>query len=237
LDKNISLYNSAVMGMHNYYCMATMVSADFAAIQYRAMGKANAVNHNRRCIPLEREGTTCSKVIMERYGKSKQLRWMRDRVIVPAGYVSYVYPKYKRRYVNKYVRKYDDMENCVRFDVMKYIMEHAASYPTLEMADNTLSRYIAQKGRCAVTHELLAVHDMVCLYIKPVRGRRNDTYQNLILVSGDISNLILAENDKTISRCVKTLSLTDEMRDKINKLRIHRGLKGLQFEDYISTKK
>ena len=26
------------------------------------------VVHNRRCIPLEREGKTCSKVIMERYG-------------------------------------------------------------------------------------------------------------------------------------------------------------------------
>ena len=207
------------MGMHNYYCMATMVSADFAAIQYRAMGKANAVNHNRRCIPLEREGKTCSKVIMERYGKSKQLRWMRDRAVVPAGYVSYVYPKYKRRCVNKYVRKYDDAENCTSFDVMRYIMEHAESYPTLEMADNTLSRYIAQKGKCAVTHEPLAVHDMVSQHIKPTQGKRNDTYQNLIIVSSNISKLILAENDK------------------INKLRMHRGLEGLQFEDYISTKK
>ena len=29
-----------VMGMHNYYCMATMVSADFAEIAYKVeMGK------------------------------------------------------------------------------------------------------------------------------------------------------------------------------------------------------
>lgn len=237
LDKNISLYNSAVMGMHNYYCMATMVSADFAAIQYRAMGKANAMNHNRRCIPLEREGTVGSKAIMERYGKSKQLRWIRGRTIVPAGYVSYVYPKYKRRCVNKYVRKYDDAENCTSFDVMRYIMEHAESYPTLEMADNTLSRYIAQKGKCAVTHEPLAVPDMVSQHIKPVQGKRNDTYQNLIIVSSDISKLILAENDKTISKYVRALNLTDKMQDKINKLRKHRGLKELQFEDYIGTKK
>lgn len=32
IDRNISLYNAMVMGMHNYYCMATMVSADFAEI-------------------------------------------------------------------------------------------------------------------------------------------------------------------------------------------------------------
>lgn len=28
LEKNITLYNSVVMGMHNYYCMAMMVSAE-----------------------------------------------------------------------------------------------------------------------------------------------------------------------------------------------------------------
>jgi hypothetical protein len=35
---------------------------------------------------------------------------------------------------------------------MKFMMENAHLYPTLEMADNALSRYIAQKGKCAVTH-------------------------------------------------------------------------------------
>ncbi len=237
LEKNITLYNSVVMGMHNYYCMATMVSADFAEIHYRAMGKSNGVNHNRRCIPLKKEGEITSKVIMERYGASKQFRWMRGRMILPVGYVSYVYPKYKRRCVNKYIRKYSDGENCVSFEVMKYMMENAKSYPTLEMADNALSRYIAQKGKCAVTHEPLSVYDMVCQHIKPVKGERNDTYRNLIIISADVSKLILAENKKTIRRMVRTLSLTAEMQDKVNKLRKHRELEKIQFEDYIDTKK
>ena len=73
-------------------------------------------------------------------------------MIIPVGYVAYEYPKYKRREVNKYVRKYSDIENCISYDVMKYMMENAHLYPTLEMADNALSRYIAQKGKCAVTH-------------------------------------------------------------------------------------
>ena len=64
--------------------------------------------------------------------------------------MSYEYPKYKRRKVNKYVRKYSDVENCISYDVMKHMMENAHLYPTLEMADNALSRYIALKGKCAV---------------------------------------------------------------------------------------
>lgn len=155
LDKNINLYNAMVMGMHNYYCMATLVSADFAEIAFKVTGKSNGMNHNRRCFPIEKQGEITSKYILEKYGKSKQFRWINGRMIVPIGYVAYEYPKYKRREVNKYVRKYSDAENCISFEVMKYMMENAHLYPTLEMADNALSRYIAQKGKCAVIIEKL----------------------------------------------------------------------------------
>lgn len=70
------------------------------------------MNHNRRCFPIEKQGEITSKYILEKYGKSKQFRWINGRMIVPIGYVAYEYPKYKRREVNKYVRKYSDAENC-----------------------------------------------------------------------------------------------------------------------------
>ncbi len=237
LDANITKYNAIVMGLHNYFCMATMVSADFAEIAYRATGKRNGVNHNRRCIPLLKEGEFQSTFLKERYGESEQCRWMKGRLLVPVGYVQYTYPKYKRRCVNKYVRKYDDAINCVSFDVMKYMIEHASEYPTLEMADNAVSRYIAQKGKCAVTHEPLTTDDMVCQHILPTNGERNDTYKNLILLSKDVAKLILAETSRSIQRYISRLNLSEEMMDKVNKLREHRGLSGIQFEDYTGTKK
>lgn len=158
-------------------------------------------------------------------------------MIVPVGYVSYEYPKYKRREVNKYVRKYSDVENCISFEVMKYMMENAHLYPTLEMADNALSRYIAQKGKCAVTHNALTIVDMVCEHIKPCKGERNDTYRNLIILSKEVSDLVGEENSNKVSKLLKNLPLTKEMQDKINKLREHRELEMIQFEDYIGTKK
>ena len=237
IDRNISLYNAMVMGMHNYYCMATMVSADFAEIAFKVMGKSNGMNHNNRCYPIERQGEITSKFIQEKYGKSKQFRWIKGRMIIPVGYVAYEYPKYKRREVNKYVRKYSDTENCISYDVMKYMMENAHLYPTLEMADNALSRYIAQKGKCAVTHNALSISDMVCVHIKPCKGERNDTYRNLIILSKEVSELVGATNPVKIGKLLTDLQLTEEMKDKINKLRKHRELEEIQFEDYIGTKK
>ena len=237
IDRNISLYNAMVMGMHNYYCMATMVSADFAEIAFKVTGKSNGMNHNNRCYPIERQGEITSKFIQEKYGKSKQFRWIKGRMIIPVGYVAYEYPKYKRREVNKYVRKYSDIENCISYDVMKYMMENAHLYPTLEMADNALSRYIAQKGKCAVTHNALSISDMVCVHIKPCKGERNDTYRNLIILSKEVSELIGATNPVKIGKLLTDLQLTEEMKDKINKLRKHRELEEIQFEDYMGTKK
>jgi len=237
IDRNISLYNAMVMGMHNYYCMATMVSADFAEIAFKVTGKSNGMNHNNRCYPIERQGEITSKFIQEKYGKSKQFRWIKGRMIIPVGYVAYEYPKYKRREVNKYVRKYSDIENCISYDVMKYMMENAHLYPTLEMADNALSRYIAQKGKCAVTHNALSISDMVGVHIKPCKGERNDTYRNLIILSKEVSELVGAMNPVKIGKLLKDLQLTEEMKDKINKLRKHRELEKIQFEDYIGTKK
>ena len=139
--------------------------------------------------------------------------------------------------MNKYIRKFEDGINCVSFDVMKYMIEHASAYPTLEMADNAVSRYIAQKGKCAVTHEPLSVMDMVCLHIKPPCGSRNDTYKNLILLSADAARLVTASNESVIRQSLSRLTLSDEMQNKINKLREHRNLATLQFEDYTDTKK
>ena len=121
-------------------------------------------------------------IIQEKYGKSKQFRWINGKMIIPVGYVSYEYPKYKRHEVNKYVRKYSDIENCISYDVMKY------------MVKNALSRYIVQKGKCAVTHNALSISDMVCVHIKPCKGERNDTYRNLIILSKAVSEVVRATN-------------------------------------------
>lgn len=235
-NQNITRFNSIVMGLHNYFKMATMVSADFAEIKFRALGNWEKVNNNDRFPTLETTGPIVSATMMERYGRSEQCRWINGRLLVPVGFVQYDYPKYKRREVNKYVRKYSDGINCVSFEVMKYMIEHPEQYKSTEMADNAVSRYIAQKGKCAITHEAVTVEDMVCLHIKHEKYKRNDTYRNLIIVSEVAAKLIQSEKRKDIAKAVALITLTDEMKEKVNKLRKLRELQEIQFEDYAGKK-
>ena len=84
-------------------------------IYYKSLeiGKANGMNHNGKFLPLEKHGEFTSLFLKDRYGKSKRCRWIKGRVIVPVSYVQHIYPKFKRRDVNKYIPKYTDNENCI----------------------------------------------------------------------------------------------------------------------------
>lgn len=229
LDKNISLHNSLICGLHNYYKMVTHVSADFAEIGYPIQKMLSGANHNSRQCLVEKSGEIRSRFIADNYGKSKQMRWIHDRPIIPVAYVQHEYPKYKRREVNKYVLKNEaeyHVPNSISFEIIRYLMENAYKWESIEFADNMLSRYIAQKGNCAVTHKPLRLHNMECHHIKPRQGGQseNNSYRNLVLLCAEAHRLITATRKETIEKYVQMLNLDEEQLAKINKFRKLAGM-------------
>lgn len=229
LDKNISLHNSLICGLHNYYKMATHVSADFAEIGYPIQKMLSGANHNSRQCSVEKSGEIRSRFIADNYGKSKQMRWIHDRPIIPVAYVQHEYPKYKRREVNKYVLKNEaeyHVPNSISFEIIRYLMENAYKWESIEFADNILSRYIAQKGNCAVTHKPLRLHNMECHHIKPRQGGQseNNSYRNLVLLCAEAHRLITAARKETIEKYVQMLNLDEKQLAKINKFRKLAGM-------------
>lgn len=88
---------------------------------------------------------------------------------------------------------------------------------------------ITNRGGIASSRYEILFH--VCIVIT------YDTYKNLILLSADAAKLVTASNDGVIRQSLSRLTLSDDMQNKINKLREHRNLATLQFEDYTDTKK
>jgi len=229
LDKNISLHNSLISGLHNYYKMATHVSADFAEIGYPIQKMLSGANHNSRRCPVEKSGEIRSRFIADNYGKSKQMRWIHDRPIIPVAYAQHEYPKYKRREVNKYVLKSEaeyHVPDSINFEIIRYLMENAYKWESIEFADNMLSRYIAQKGNCAVTHKPLRLHNMECHHIKPRQGgqKEDNSYRNLVILCTEVHRLITATRKETIEKYVQMLNLDEKQLAKINKFRKLAGM-------------
>ena len=70
----------------------------------------------------------------------------------------------------------------------------------LEFADNRISRYSMQLGKCAVTGEFLTSDKVHCHHKLPRHMGGTDEFSNLVIVHKNVHRLIHATSEKTIER-------------------------------------
>lgn len=103
---------------------------------------------------------------------------------------------------------------------MLWLMKNPVRGRSIEYADNRISLYAAQYGKCAVTGQIMNAHDIHCHHKVPVSMGGTDEYANLVLVLKDVHVLIHASSETTIKRYLCELKLEKSQLDKLNKLRI-----------------
>ena len=217
--KEVSLYNSMVMGIHNYYCIATKCSLDFKNVAR----SINFVLQNRLMDRLRKQGTlTGFKVIRDKYGRSKQMRYIHDMPIIPIGYAQYRIPFYKKRSINIYTaegRSEIHKKLGVNMHILLTLMRMKDINNSIEYMDNRLSLYSAQNGKCAVTGRVLELGEIHCHHKIPLKYGGTDRYGNLIIIHESVHRLIHATDKDIIKKYLDLLSLTDSQIKKINLLR------------------
>ena len=85
--------------------------------------------------------------------------------------------------------------------------------------DNRISRYVSQKGRCAVTGMPLEIDEIHCHHKKPKRDGGTDEYKNLVIIHKDVHRLIHAKDKETIDKYIRLLQPNENQLAKINKYR------------------
>lgn len=226
--KAINRYNSIVIGVHNYYEMATLVSQDMGWIAKQI----NTVQYNRLRGKISKNGIINNKYLESRYGKSEQMRFVEGVPIVPIGYVQHKSPMAKNYKANAYTeegRKYIHKQLSMDKETLKWILEHPIQSRSTEYNDNRVSKYVAQKGKCSVTGKILDVKSMHLHHIIPRKNGGTDKYNNLTLVDGEIHKLIHATEEETIKALVELISTTEQIK-KLNKLRAQAGTQEIKIE-------
>ena len=71
---------------------------------------------------------------------------------------------------------------------------------SIEYADNRISLFAAQYGKCAVTGKFLNCHEIHCHHKIPKSMGGTDAYANLVIVGGTIHQLIHVTDEETIYR-------------------------------------
>ena len=211
-------YNSVVAGLHEYYCISTEVSHDFSRLAF----SINKQLRNRLKGDLSKKGQLRNGFIKEKYGTSRQMRFLHGRPVVPLGYVQPKNAQHKRKSINKYtVKGREQIHKNLAIDTatMLWLMRNPVKGRTIEYADNRISLYAAQYGKCAVTGIPMDSHDIHCHHKVPVSNGGSDEYANLILVSKEVHILIHASSEPTIEKYLKSLNLDNKQIEKLNKLR------------------
>jgi len=230
--KRINHYNSYVMGIHQYYCMATSVNADFQPLAYEI--KASIKVRLRKRVKRRCKKQISGKYVKDKYGKSKEVRYINSNIVVPIGYVQHHPPVHKKKVVNKYTvegRK-EIHKSLERVDIsmVHSLMRNPTKSESIEYNDNRISLFVAQNGKCAITSNILAINDVHCHHITPRKLGGSDGYSNLIIVCERIHRAIHAKDLETITEIMKAYRLTKKQRDKYNKLRQDAGCETFTFD-------
>lgn len=223
--KEIVVYNSMVLGIQNYYRIATNVASDLNGIQNRnhriMYNRLNTQKGNR----LVKQGRTLTDMEKKRYGKSKSLRYIKGtrEPIYPICYVQFKNPIAFNRRTCPYTVEgraviHDKLGiNC---GMLHQLMNQKKGNSSIEYYDNRISLYSAQWGKCYVTSkELLSVDDIHCHHKKAKYRGGTDEYSNLVLVDKDVHRLLHANKLETIEYYINLLNIKSTELRKVNRLR------------------
>ena len=224
----VSRFNSYVIGVHNYYSMATMVCYDLHELAFSVHKSLNArlgkrtktakhvkKNHIKYDIP---------DYIREKYGNSAQLRFIHGAALAPVGYVKHRNPMLKKRRINSYTPEgrellHKMLGKSIDVGIMHYLMQNPIPYKSIAYNDNRISLYCAQYGRCAVSGKKLEIGEIHCHHKVPKHLGGTDEYKNLIIVSSDIHRLIHATKPETMQKYLERLKLDAKQLRKLKNLR------------------
>lgn len=223
----IRKYNAMVIGVQDYYSIATHVAVDFRKVSYAVSAVMASQYHEGKGkrSHITKEGNTLTEFEKKRYGKCKMLRYTRHGKypIYPISYVQPHPPISKRRKVNSYTSEgrkglHDNL--TLDKNILVQLMQEKVYDVSTEFADNKLSLYSAQKGKCAVTQRVFqSTSDIHCHHKVSREKGGTDKYNNLVLVLEPVHKLIHARKEETITKYLDILQLTDFQIEKVNKLR------------------
>ena len=222
ISLNVGDYNAKVIGVQDYYCIATRVNLNFSDIARPINGQLL-----HRIDGIKKQGEIKNRYLRKRYGKSKQMRWIGETPLVPLAYVQFKIPMRKSRKINPYTPKgRAEIHDNLRIDVnsMLWLMRHPIPTESVRYNDNRVSLYAGQDGKCAITGKKLDVQTCICYRKTNDCKKGNDSYQNLLLLSLQGLAIVNSEDMMSVVALVKEYSLNAKVITKVNKLRATAGL-------------
>lgn len=220
---SVMRFNATILGLHNYFKIATNVYVDFGRIAFDVRKTLLCRTKTHRT----KTGSK-SKAFQNFYGEfTGKVFYVEKMALYPVNGVKTSPPMCFTQSICNYTqegrRKIHEMQKSVSPQILQYLMENPIKGKSVELNDNRVSMYVAQRGKCAITHEPRETKDMEVHHITPIELGGKDNYENLVLVTYTVHKLIHATTPETIEKYKEMLNNVDVNWTRLNKLRLLAG--------------
>ncbi|NLP35825.1 MAG: group II intron reverse transcriptase/maturase [Clostridiales bacterium] len=211
-------YNAYILGIHEYYKVATFSYVDFNDIGYQL----RKYIHNQLKGIASHKGEP-NKTFIKLYGHSDEKRYFVNKTaLYPIRGIKMKPPMNFSQTICDYtLNGREEIHQNLKMDtkIIKYLLENPVKGETIEYNDNRISLYVGQNGKCGITGEKLEIMNMHCHHKQPRKLGGGDKYQNLILLKNDMHKLIHATKEETIKLLLDEVTLDIKQMAKLNRLR------------------
>ncbi|MCG7378484.1 group II intron reverse transcriptase/maturase [Paenibacillus sp. ACRSA] len=218
--QNALLFNSFVLGLHNYFSRATHVSVEFSRLAY----DLKAFTYNRLKVIGKYQYPDNAPPTYKKFYKN------RYRTFKVAGVYLFPFRDVKtvnnlcfQQTLNPYTpegrkRLHKELNMDIRYELIK-LMQSNIPYRSIEYLDNRLSRYSMQAGKCEISGIFLTADYVHCHHLLPLHLGGTDEYSNLRILHKDIHKLVHATKLETIAKLMSPFGFSDSTILKINQYR------------------
>ncbi|EPY2296318.1 group II intron reverse transcriptase/maturase [Clostridium sporogenes] len=228
-SQNVIKYNLMVLGIQNYYKIATNIYNNLTEVNYTLM-KSTRIRLRNCSKTIRFEETSANfKRLVKGIKKDSKIVSILNIPMLPLTEVHHCNPKNFSQDICNYTadgrKKIHENLKAIPKDVLNQVRNRCSITRSIEYNDNRLSRYIAQYGKCYITNELIGIDRVHCHHIIPLKFGGTDNYSNLTILNADIHKLLHMTNKQKIKKCLKYINLSKEQLKKLNDLRSKAGVK------------
>ncbi|MGM0885289.1 MAG: reverse transcriptase domain-containing protein, partial [Bacillota bacterium] len=226
--QNAILFNSFVLGIHNYFSRATHVSVEFARLAY----DLRAFMYNRlKSVGKYEHPANPPPTYRKFYSLGFRTFKVANVYLFPLANVKTVNTmNFSQEFTPFTVAGRERISHKLRPDIKQQIhlmLKSNIPNRSVEYMDNRISRYSMKLGKCEITGMYLFAVDVHCHHYIPLHLGGSDKFNNLRTLHKDVHKLIHCTNKDTIDVLIKRLSITTPIIDKINQYRIKCGLESI----------
>ena len=223
LKKVIENYNSYVVGIHNYYEIATNVASDMSRINRKSL---KYLKQKLRGY-IEKKNKWKKDYIDKKYCNDNNFIFgFNGTPIIPIGKITHNFKLYKSNRINYFDEKsrqtFHKSLGIINEFIIDKLLEMTADNKSVEFNDNIIPVFCGQYGKFKITNNLILDYDNINI-IKTI-NTGNDKYDNIIIVNNKVKSLLEIKGDDLIENIRLKKGLGISQLDKINEIRKENNL-------------